>query len=239
MKKISTFLFLLSCLFTAHAQTLTADSTGSPEQRAAHYFNSFIKLQSRLYNGPVYRSYGANVEGSANFQDLDFTLGEVVYDGEKFSDIPLLYDLYQDRVVARVGKENRIALISNKVASFSINGHHFRYVDIADTSKNILKPGFFDFIYDGQEKILAKRTKIMDFVSGKAGTDYYFSPKISYYLKQGESYYAFSTANDFLNLHKDKKNELKQFMKAQKIKFKKQPEEAMVRLAQHYEKIRQ
>lgn len=226
-------LFTLLPVMIARAQDLPEN----PEQKAETYFKNSIKLQSRLYNGPVYRGYGKKVLGSANFQDLDFTPGELLYDSESFSNVPLFYDLCQDRLVTRIGKENVLSLVNDKVAYFVINNHHFKYISVRDTSKSIIKPGFFDFIHDGKEKIIVKRTKILDFVSGNTSAEYYFLPKTSYYLQRGENYYPFNSKNSFLKLYADRKKELKQYIKQQKIKFKKQPEEAMIRIAQYYERF--
>lgn len=243
MKKRFTFCVLLGSLVVFNtsrvkAQALSSDSLSQPEQRAEALFNSAIKLQSRLYNGTLYRMYGATVEGSANFQDLpSFVNGHITYDGANFPDVPLLYDMYLDKVVTRLGKENMIGLVSSKVSQFSINGHLFKYVHVADTTKSVLKPGFFDVIYDGKEKILAKRIKRKEFSAGNAATEYYFTSKTSYYLQRGDQYFVVNGESDFLNLHKDKRNELKSYIKQQKIKFKKQPEEAMIRLTRYYDSL--
>ncbi len=234
-------IFYLNTLIlgAAHAQTLKSDSiANSPIEQAEALFHSGIKQQSRLLNGIAFKNYASNVEGSANFQDLvGFTNGDVVYDGLVFNNIPIMYDLYEDKVISLFSKSTMFSLISEKVSDFYLNNHHFRYINIIDTTKSVVKSGFFDVIYDGKIKILVKRSKKIQLSLGSGDLTYYFVPKTNYYLEMSGDYVNVDSEKSFLELFKDKKTELKQHLKAEKIKFKKAPEEAMIRIATYYENL--
>jgi hypothetical protein len=236
---ISLFYFNILFISATHAQVLKQDSASNTAiEKAESFFNSSIKQQSRLLNGPSFQNYGTNVEGSANFQDLTtFTQGDVIYDGFRFNNIPLMYDLYQDKVISLVTKSAMYSLVSEKLSDFYLNNHHFKYINVIDTTTSIIRPGFFDVIFDGKVKILAKRVKKQQYSIGNQDKQYYFVPKTTYYLERNDKYEIINGESSFMNLFKDKKNELKKHLKDKKIKFKKQPEEAMILLATHYESL--
>ncbi len=230
------FLNILS-ICVVNAQTLKQDSTlNTPIEKADSFFNKAIKQQSRLFNGPAFQNYGSNVDGSANFQDIkSFTNGSVIYDGILFDNIPLMYDLYEDKVISLLSRSTMFSLVSQKLSDFYLNNHHFKYINVIDTATSIIKPGFFDIIYDGKLKVLAKREKKLQYAINNQDMRYYFVPKTTYYLARNDKYEAFSSESSFLNLFKDKKNELKKHLRNNGINFKKKPEEAMILLATYYE----
>jgi hypothetical protein len=233
--------FYLNVVFLSivYAQQAPQDSiANSPVDKAESFFNHSIKQQSRLYNGSSFINYGPAVDGSANFQDLTtFINGNVVYDGFRFNNIPLMYDLFEDKVITQRSRFAMYSLVNERVSDFYINNHHFKYVNVIDTITNIIKPGFFDFIFEGRSKILVKRKKTMQQTIENRTLRYYFVPKTLYYLEKDQKYYVISGKRSFLNYFKDKKTELRKRLKESKIKFRKNPDEAMVLLATYYESL--
>lgn len=229
MKSLLNFIFInLTCIGFSFAQS----AVSKPES----FFNASIQQQSRLYNGLSYLGYGSNVDGSANFQDLNtFSKGSVVYDGFRFENTPLMYDLNQDKLVSLLGEFSKYSLISNKVTEFHLNDHHFTYINVIDTTTSVIKSGFFDLIYNGNTKILVKRSKSMETSINDNMIRYYFVPKTYYYIARDQKYEVISSEKSFLNFFKDKKIALKKRLKESKIKFRKQPEAAMILLASYYE----
>lgn len=243
MRRFINFLVSIVCLHLiasgiVNAQVSNKDSIGNVAiNKAESFFNTSIEAQSMLFNGPAYLSYGSSVDGSAYFQDLDFSNGSVIYDGFRYNNVPLLYDLYLDKVVSVLyGKSTQFSLVSEKVSDFYINHHHFVYIDVTAAKNTPIESGFFDLIYTGKLKILVKRVKKLQFTVN-AETPYYFKPKTTYYLERDNKYYEFDNESSFLSLFKEKKNELKRHLAERKIKFKNDPERAMVIMATYYEKL--
>ena len=234
---IGVFSLNILCLSVIHAQTLKPDSASrTPIEKAESFFNTYIKQQTRLFNGPSFKNYGSNVIGSANFEnDSTFISGNVIYEGMLFTDVPLMYNIYEDKVISLRNKSTMFSLVSPKVSDFYLKNHHFTYINVLDTTKSVIKPGFFDVLYEGQLKILAKRSKKLDLSLNSKEVVYYFTPKTTYYVENGDKYSVITSESSFMNLFKDKKNEFKKHLKDNKINFKKKPEEAMILLAKYYE----
>ena len=210
----------------------------TPAYKAELLFNNSIKQQSLLYNGLAFDGYAPNVDGSANFQDLNaFSTGSVVYQGFRFDNLPLMYDIFQDKLISMLGTFSKYSLISDKVTEFYLNNHHFKYLNVVDSTKSVIKSGFYDLIHDGKSKIYVKRIKHMQYSLENKVVRYYFVPKTTYYLERAQNYSVINGEKSFFNYFKDKKPELKKLLKEKKIKFRKQPEDAMILLASYYESL--
>lgn len=236
-------------LFTCHSLLAQPANGDSSSQKNA--FNHAISLfyastgnQSSIYNGPEYYFYDPLIKGNAYFLDINaFTEGSVNYDGIWYSGVQMLYDLNKDEVVVLLYNHfSKFSLINEKVKRFDFLGHHFKNI-IADTimsnyNKSDLKSGFYDELYNGKTEILAKRVKNIQVNSGGlSGIENYFSTVTEYYLKKGPSYYHFSGKSSFLDVLKDKKKELQQYIKSDGINFRAEPEDAMVKIAAYYDHL--
>ncbi|MEZ2339067.1 hypothetical protein AB6735_25705 [Mucilaginibacter sp. RCC_168] len=225
------------------AQTATADNTGEDQisiTRLADAYNSAIGQQSRLYNGPEYELYNPAIKGTAYFQDINkFTPGTVTYDGLFFKDVPMMYDLNKDVVVVLLyNKFSMYTLLNERVERFDLLNHHFVNT-LSDSlhTNNGIDPGFYDELYHGHVVVLAKYSKSIQTNSGSNAIETYFSQRKSFYLKKGNNYYSISGQGALLDILKDKKKELQQYIKTKKIKYRKAPEEAMVAIAGRYDEL--
>jgi len=73
--------------------------------------------------------------------------------------------------------------------------------------------------------------------SGILGPEAYFNPVKDYYVRKNNTYYSFSGQGSLLDVLKDKKKEIQQYIKANQIKFRQDPEEAMVKIASYYDHL--
>lgn len=227
----------------SHVQPVRADSSSQQNafNKSLSLFNASIGEESRLYNGTEYNFYDPIIKGNAYFSDVNaFTPGSVFYDGTFFSGVPMLYDIYSDKVVTLLYNHfSKFSLAKEKVQSFDILGHHFVNIN-ADTLTNnlVIKSGFYDELYNGKTQVLAKREKnIQTATSGILGPESYFNPVKNYYLRKNNIYYTITGKGSMLGVLKDKKKEIQQYIKTNQIKFGDDPEGAMVKIASYYDHL--
>lgn len=237
------FLFVTFIIFKGNAQQFASPDSLAQKTAAQNletYFNKSIKQQSKLFNGAFYEFYLPRITGSAYFKESqEFTKGSVVYDGFLYEDVPLLYDLYRDLVISVFYEGNfKFNLISEKVAEFKIDNHHFVYLNKElDSSKSVGKTGFYDLLYNGKIKIYSKRTKLLQEVNDTKYARQFFVSKNFYYLEKDKTLYSFSKLGSFLSLFKKEKSEMRKYLKKNEIRFKDNPERAMVLLADYYDTL--
>jgi len=224
------------------AQVAAGDTTVKQKalNSAVAYFDSSIGEQSPLYNGPEYSFYDPIYKGTAYFMDVNaFTPGSVYYDGSLYKNVPMLYDLYTDKVVVLLYNHfSKFSLLPERIKSFDFLDHHFVNIlpDSVDVN-SVVKPGLYDELYVGKLQVLVKRVKNIQNNPGTTTIETYFNPVTSYYLRKNNVYYSVGSQGSFLSVLKDKKAELKQYIRANKIKFRKTPEEAMVKIASYYDHL--
>jgi hypothetical protein len=232
------------CIGKSFGQEAQNDSTYLKNMltQTVSNFNKSIGQQSRLYNGPEYQLYDRTIKGTALFP-LDaetWELGQVNYDGIFYKDVPMMYDIYKDVVVVLLyNKFSMYTLLDERVHDFNLSGHHFVRVE-ADSlnSRSGISTGFYDQLYGGKIEVLVKRTKtIQSSTNVTANLETYFIEKNDYYLRKGNAYYSVGGESSFLNVLKDKKKILQQYIKDNKIKFRKDPEGAMANIAAYYDTL--
>ncbi|WP_183568467.1 hypothetical protein [Mucilaginibacter sp. SP1R1] len=244
IKKVLLSAIFFACTFVSNytfGQAVASDTTLQKVAVAniADAYNQAIGQQSRLFNGPEYNLYNPIIKGNACFADVStFTPGTVTYDGIFYKNVPMLYDLYKDVVgVLLYNKFSRFALLNERLESFDLLGHHFIYLKTDSLNTTSPGAGIYDQLYKGNLEVLVKRSKSIQNATTTTTIESFFTSKVTYYLKKGDSYYSIGGQSTLLKVLKDKKKELQQYIKANKIKFKKTPEEALVAIAARYDEL--
>ena len=243
-KRYVLFLILLcSAVFdhnVAIGQNKIVDSTqeSTLNLNMANVYNKAIGPQSALYNGPAFIPYKFISKTNANFNDTtSFNNGKVNYDGIVYTNAPLMYDLNKDLLLSHLHDGATVySLVSEKVYEFNLFNHHFVRI-IADTVNKQLATGFYDELYNSKLRLLVHRTKKINDEINQQKVIYSFIPSNDYYLKKGMTYYEVNSLSKFLDVLKDRKKELKQYIKDNKIRFRDDPEKAMLILATNYDHL--
>ena len=180
-----------------------------------------IGLQAHLYNGPLYEPYArAFTDGHQFFKTAAFSNETVSYDGLQYFNIPLQYDIIRDEVIIVYPIGNFfLNLVKEKVDSFSLFNHSF--IKISNSNISAPATGFYEQLYSSPAiSFLAKRTKLIQEVSGRSTIDTKVYERSHYYIKKDNVYHIVKNKNSVMNLLKDKKSEMQQYIKNNKLRFK-------------------
>jgi hypothetical protein len=221
------------------AQTTPNDSAAQqkPANNAVKLFYSSLGKQSPLYNGREYLPADPSIKGNAFFLDVNtFTSGNISYDGLFFTGVPMIYDIHNDQVVVLLyNKFSKLVLLGKLLKDFDFLNHHFINIKADSISDNsVVSAGYYDEIYNGKTKVLVKRVKNIQTTSS---AETYFETKRDIFIKKNNIYYSTSSQGSLLDALKDKKKELQQYISANKIKFRKDPEDAMIRIVSYYDHL--
>lgn len=234
--------FTLFLALNCFSQTLKPDSNARQNiiDKAIAGFYANAGDQSRLYNGPEYTSYERIIKGNAYFTEATgFSAGTVEYDGFVYKDVPMMYDLYKDCVVVLLpNKSARISLLSNRVQSFDLLGHHFVYIDADTLNSKVIKSGFYDQLYKGRSEVLVKRSKSIQNSSVLVTViETFFVAKKEIFLEKNGIYTGVGSQGSVLDVFKDKKKEIKQYVRSSQVKFSDDQERAIVNAASYYDQL--
>ncbi len=223
-------LTLLPCTLVLAQEANTA-TTPKP----VNLFYRSVNEGSHLYNGTEYIMYDQHIKGFPYFGVADLKGGSVLYDGTLYENVDMLYDISTDQVVIRRYNEGVLMnLINEKLVYFKLLDHVFVNI-VPDSNNTIVTKGFYDRLYNGKTIVYARRKKIVyedqnTFEKSFIATDKYF-------IYKDGTWHAVSGQGDVLNVFKEKKKDISKYLRQNKIKFKKDPEYAMVKMAEYYDQL--
>ena len=207
----------------------------SSAKMAVNLFYQVLADNALLYNGTEFTNSDPNIGGHP-FLINDVQKGDLVYNNVTYPGIPLLYDILNDRVISqRYNHGVLMILISEKIKSFTLAGHTFVRVT-NDTSTNVsLATGFYDLVYDGQTRVLVKYHKHL---YESNSLDKSFVQTKRYFIQKDRIYAVVKRKGDLLAIFRDKKTDLKKYIRANKLNYRKNPEETLAKVAAFYDQLK-
>lgn len=238
MPKQLAFLLLIYIFSQDAKSQVTRDSAyyGSTEKIIDLYYST-LGEQAPIYNGNEYLEYALTLqEGHPFFKSSLFTNGDIYFDGMLFLGVPMVYDLVKDQVVIRdFHNIYKINLPANKIQQFILSDHVF--VRIVHNNLNEISTGFYEQLYKGKVGLFAKREKAIIEKHGSQQIDNVVVSANSYYVMKKDIYYKFKNERSLLKILNDKKKEIQQYFKKNRIRYKDDPERSMVMAIEYYNRL--
>ncbi|OJV21055.1 MAG: hypothetical protein BGO21_09225 [Dyadobacter sp. 50-39] len=240
MRIFTTALFLCA-LFSGRAYAQGALAEASSAREVAAYPVSLYKnatsISQDLYNGRQYYVYDARMEEHQFFEQRRWINGMVLYDGQQFDSIPMLYDIFHDELVIRHFNGDHVLLQTVKVDSFIVDNHHFARLESGKDINPQMRTGFYDVVYGGKSRTLVRRTKSrQEKIVDKRVIAYYPEKNFFYIFKDGR-YRSVHTKKSMLELFPEHKRDLRRVLRENKIKFRKNRELAIVKMVETYDNL--
>lgn len=210
----------------------------SAVNHAKETYTQRLGVHAHLNNGVEHKRYRDEVESEA-YLEPDWMDGSVFYDQELFENVPLMYDMIAQRVVTLYFFGQAIDLITDRVDWFTINGRKFVYLG-RGKKDTVIDPAFYELLDNGNVKLYARRRKRISEKVGENKIVYnVFSVKNHFLLYKGGNYIPVNGKKALVAALNDKKEELKQFKRKNKIHFNKENKEmAIKQYVAHYNELR-
>jgi hypothetical protein len=188
-------------LFTGFLSTYRSYSQLATVEDIKKKYEVVTKQISGLYNGPKYQPDAVLYDEGTPFLYSYLQPGTVEYDGKKYTDTELLYDLVKDELVLlHYNGSARIQLIKSKVESFTISERSFIHVK-EDKSKDWgINEGYYEVIHKGKDLLLKKNLKVLQtsYTSHSGRVDVFDRQK--FYLVRNDKANQVSSRKSFLSL---------------------------------------
>ena len=233
---------ILLLLFYNHSlsQRLRPNSSSlRAYKNAIAFYNQSFREELHLFNGKEEQAYPYQFsEGTPYFLSNKWSKGTLDYDGKMYEDVSLLYDVVRDELIyLYFDNRSRIRLIKEKVSEFSIMGHNFINITPDSLFSSSIAPGFYDKLYQGKINLLVKRTKKIDNSIKLSGAETKVFDKDRYYLRKENNYYSVNNKRSLLHKLNDKRKELQPYIRQNKLNFRKDIENAMVKTLAYYDQL--
>jgi hypothetical protein len=233
----SLYILLISISsLTLQAQRVDSSARQNVSKIINIYYQS-LGEQSPIYNGSQYIEYPFIIQdGHAFFGSPDFVNATIHFEGMTFTEVPTVYDIVRDQVVILdYHKTYKINLPTDRIQGFELAGHTF--VPLVHDSLNGMKTGFYEQLYSGKIGLFAKREKKFLQEYSNMEVNYVALSKSFYYIRKGNGFYPVNSKKSLLNILKPKQKEVQQYLKKNKIKFKKDRENAALRAVEYYDQL--
>lgn len=214
------------------------DTLTEPADFARNFYYGQRGNEAAIYNGALHYAYFSSIEGIAYFNSADWQKGSVVYEGIRYQNILMKYDLVKDQLVVAQSESGGlpISLNSFRVSEFSFLNYQFIRVDTENPGQE-LRAGFYRLLSAGKVLALARTEKTISerIVDNKVVQR--FETKTRYYISRGDQYYKIKNKNDLFRILDDHKNELHGFIRENKLNYRKIPERTITEAVNFYNKL--
>ena len=180
-----------------------------------------------FFRGTEYTKIYTKESGTPFLETQGINTGWVDYYGSRYHDVTLQYDIEDDELVSYdFSGTVRMQLVKQKITAFGIGTRKF--VRIAGTDL------FFEEVYNGPHQVLIRRQKVFT----RTGTeDGMYKLYTSYFVSHGKVPVNIQSGNDLFSYFGKYGKELKEYLRDQKIVFKKNPEKAIITVVSYADKI--
>ena len=238
LPRLILMLFFWGHALNGNGQKLAADTSASGAGMLS-FFQGVMGTNVQLFNGPEYEDYPfAFSAGHPYFLSDIWTIGSVAYRGSLYHEVRLLYNLEQDKLIipSEAGLV-KIELQPEQVDSFNIGGHRFLHVCAHKFRAGNLRCGYYEVVVEGSANLFVKRLKNIQTQVGQK-VEMYVVQKSQYYLGKEGNFTQVNSQKELLRLLSDQKKELQQFIKRNRIRYRRQPEAAMARIIECYNQLK-
>lgn len=209
------------------------------QRNAVELHRKTLGSQSPIYNGSRYAAPKQTFEQHPYFSSEDWLTGTVHYDGEFFSDVALMYDLLSDAVITEhLPSGHAIQLVPGKLKKFSIAGHTFEKIINDSSSSGLPRTGFYDVLYAGNTKVVASRQKFLREKIEVRVITVTYEERNRYFILRDGIFFPVRSKGSVLKVLENRRQELKRFLKRERIIFSDNRELALKRLAEHYDNVK-
>lgn len=227
-----------SSLSARNKSLLEADPDTPQETKFPISLYKTATTQSQnLYNGRLYYVYDARMEEHQFFGERKWQNGVVFYDGQRFDSIPMVYDIVRDELVVKHFYGDYMLLQSEKVDYFFKDAHKFKRMEAGKDISPQMRTGFYDIKYDGETKLLIRRSKQRQEKIVEKRVITYFPAKDFYYIRKDNLYYSVRSKRSVFGLFPDRKKELRKALRDENIKFRKNRESALAIIVATYDML--
>ncbi len=193
-----------------------------------------------LVNGWKYYPDHFNAAGNPNFNNLDWTNGNLVMRGETFENIDMTYKIEIDELILmkflKDGSPAFVLLNKTFVESFTIDQHHF--VNNSQIETNTDLNGFVELLYSGEFMFLIKHQK--NFVANYSSDtpNGSISRQISVnYIFENNILHKITSKKMLLNYFEPFKKKIKKYMKQNNIRYKKATSTQLKKLMEYCDEL--
>lgn len=236
MKRYS-FLFFCFLLFFSRSAFSAIISYDSYYIKNIENQQDTLKENQVLYNGRLWKNLYYNVKEDQFLYTKDYLKGSLTINGEIFKNISLKYDIYNDEVLTLSNLGVVLQLNKERVDSFTLD-YQNRTNRFAKIQEDTLKSykGYFNVLYKGNCALYVKYKKQIELLAVDRKWDMFYQTH-RIYFENNNIIYSVAGKGDLLRILSANKDQLKSYIKKNKLKVSKKRPESLVPILRFYDSL--
>ncbi|MFD2162712.1 hypothetical protein ACFSJU_09945 [Paradesertivirga mongoliensis] len=225
----------------AFSQALNDSSyIAAASQNLTNFYLSQQRESSSIFNGRYYFDHISLHDNEHTFfGNGQFVQGSITSEGYSYNDLDVAYDIVRDELIV-IGPDKKSKVIVNPkfVESFFVQGHTFINLKTDTESEEQIPSGYYDLLHKGPSVLLAKRQKKVHESVNQFDVKRNASVNDRYYLLRDSVFRQVKTKGDLVNLFGTNRSQIQQYIKTNKLNFKKEKERSILRVVGYFDSIK-
>lgn len=205
------------------------------EAKIYSWFDNEVGIENtRLYNGIEYieEHRTINEKNKFFFSNSNF-IGEILYDGQWFTSVPLKYNVFDDLLLIQLESgsgKNILQAIKGKVERFHLNNHVF--INVPSQISGNIEGGYHEVLWETDDLAILKKhsKKIIEKRDEKIAYFEFNDLKESYLVRHKEQFYVLNSRRDLVRLFPENEELINKFYKNNSSVLRRQPDNFHVNL---------
>ena len=199
--------------------------------------NPTAKANRLLLNGRIWHNQYPKTFGDQYLLSNTFLKGSVIFNGRKYNNLDLKYDIFNDELILSIESYPVIFMNKEMVDSFSLvfENRSYHIINSGTDSSSILR-GYVNVLYDGPSALYVKYIKKIQPLAVDGRYDL-FVIENHIYLRTGAEIVAVRGKRKLFKLLEDKRQEIRYYMKRSKLKITTKDPVTLIPLLEFYDSI--
>lgn len=235
--KFNSLLFVFFIAFISKSQLYGRGSADSSVTGIVFNGSDTLKENQILYNGKLWKNLYYNIMEDQYLFSKDYLKGSLTINGESFRNISLKYDIYNDEITTPSNLGIVLQLTKERVDSFTLDFQNrtYRFAKIQEDTLKSYK-GYFNVLYKGNCALYVKYKKEIELLAVDRKWDMFYQTH-RIYFENHNIIYSVTGKGDLLRILSANKDQLKSYIKKNKLKVSKKRPESFVPILRFYDSL--
>jgi hypothetical protein len=191
-----------------------------------------------LLNGRIWLNQYSKAVGDQFFLENTFIKGSVTFNGQRFNNLDLQYDITNDELLLSIESYPVIIMNKEMVDSFSLvfGNRNYHIINTGTDTSDILR-GYVNVLYNGPSALYVKYMKKIQPLAVDGRYDLFYEEH-RIYLRKGSETVPVAGKRKLLNLMEDKKKEIRHYLRTSRLKLIQKDPNTFIPVLKYYDSIR-
>ena len=227
----------LQVIFCASAQNSFPDVGAINKDN----INSYLKTantHSVIYSGKVEPRYKVTSVNHPYLETDEFRTGVLSFDGRIYTDVSIRLNQHTEELAILSPGKNFSVLVQRDNIDYAIINSLLIVYSKPESADGLFMPeGYYVRLYNGDCQVWKRDTYVLFKRTNHTIWEYFFKKSSKIYVYKDGIYYPVKNNRSLLKVFKDKKKELKNMIKEQRLDYERSSEKNIVTIAGFYDNL--